>query len=113
MQPNTNANPRKRQATDSKCQLLLSSDRDEKIRVSNFPKTHQIHTFCLGHKSVVASIVVPVSLADETLVISAGCDGRVCIWNYMTGELKHSVCVPLATATAEDAEQARNKLLIK
>ena len=29
--------------------FLITSDRDEKIRVSCFPNSYSIHTFCLGH----------------------------------------------------------------
>nr|KAG5691967.1 hypothetical protein BaRGS_011358 [Batillaria attramentaria] len=28
---------------------IVTSDRDEKIRISNFPNAYSIHTFCLGH----------------------------------------------------------------
>ena len=30
---------------------VLTADRDEKIRVSHFPQTFNIHGFCLGHKT--------------------------------------------------------------
>jgi len=32
--------------------LLITCDRDEKIRVSNFPAAHLIHTYCLHHRYV-------------------------------------------------------------
>ena len=36
--------------------FTITSDRDEKIRVSHFPQTVRIETYCLGHSSVITSI---------------------------------------------------------
>jgi len=32
---------------DDRC--VITSDRDEKIRVSAFPDAYNIHSYCLGH----------------------------------------------------------------
>uniref|UniRef100_A0A914UZ45 Uncharacterized protein n=1 Tax=Plectus sambesii TaxID=2011161 RepID=A0A914UZ45_9BILA len=37
--------------------FLLTTDRDEKVRVSNYPQAFVIHSFCLGHTQFVRSIV--------------------------------------------------------
>jgi WD40 repeat protein len=34
---------------------ILTADRDEKIRVSQYPKTYNIETFCLGHTEYASS----------------------------------------------------------
>ncbi len=43
--------------------LLLTADRDEKIRVSNFPSTTLITSYCLGHhqcvRKVASSVLTP------------------------------------------------------
>jgi tRNA (guanine-N(7)-)-methyltransferase subunit TRM82 len=31
--------------------FMISSDRDDRIRVSNWPDAHRIQSFCLGHTS--------------------------------------------------------------
>jgi len=36
--------------------LLITSDRDEKIRVSFFPAAHVIHTYCLHHRYVICDV---------------------------------------------------------
>ena len=33
---------------------VITCDRDEKIRVSNYPNTYNIETFCLGHHECVS-----------------------------------------------------------
>jgi tRNA (guanine-N(7)-)-methyltransferase subunit TRM82 len=33
--------------------FLISSDRDEKIRINMYPNTYDIHRFCLGHSEYV------------------------------------------------------------
>ncbi|KAI9184262.1 tRNA (guanine-N(7)-)-methyltransferase non-catalytic subunit trm82 [Blastocladiella emersonii ATCC 22665] len=58
-------------------QFLITADRDEKIRVSQFPKGFNIEGFCLGHTQFVAHIVVA-----GDLLLSAGGDEFVYLWNW-------------------------------
>lgn len=42
--------------------LLLSADRDEKIRVSQYPKAYNIEAYCLGHTEYVHDSIIPCRL---------------------------------------------------
>jgi len=61
---------------------VLTADRDEKIRVSQFPNSYNIETFCLGHTDFVTSI----SLMSDGLLVSGSGDGSVRIWKYLEGK---------------------------
>lgn len=75
------------QSNDSKC--VISCDRDEKIRVSCFPNTYNIQTYCLGHKEFVNHIeFLPHN--DKFLTSSSG-DGTIKIWDYSEGRLIHTI----------------------
>ncbi len=55
----------------SPCQkYILSSDRDEKIRVSCYPQVYSIQSYCLGHTSFVTSILIPQN--KPNILISGG-----------------------------------------
>lgn len=61
---------------------IISADRDEKIRVSMFPNSYNIVSYCLGHTKFVTNIA---ELPKEGFLISGGGDGYLRIWNYKTG----------------------------
>ncbi|XP_070494168.1 tRNA (guanine-N(7)-)-methyltransferase non-catalytic subunit wuho [Chironomus tepperi] len=67
-------------STDSK--YILTTDRDEKIRVTNSPNYHEIEMFCLGHKEFVSSLI---PLNNELLMSISG-DGTLRLWNYLSGK---------------------------
>lgn len=60
---------------------IATCDRDEKIRVSHFPNTYNIVSFCLGHEEFVTGIRFV-----SNILVSASGDGTVRIWNYLKGE---------------------------
>lgn len=60
---------------------VLTADRDEKIRVSEFPHSYIIHSYCLGHTKLVSSIQI---LSDHR-VISAGGDCTIRTWDFLEG----------------------------
>ena len=62
---------------------LLTSDRDEKIRISKFPQTHILSNYLLGHSAFVSCMDVA---SDPTLTrcVSTSGDGTVRVWDYET-----------------------------
>ncbi|KAJ3277193.1 hypothetical protein HDV01_000245 [Terramyces sp. JEL0728] len=68
--------------SDSK--YLITSDRDEKIRVNKYPETYDIHQFLLGHTVFVSKII---TLENKETLISGGGDDWLGVWNYTTGKL--------------------------
>jgi hypothetical protein len=72
--------------------FLLTADRDEKIRVSYFPRCYDIYGYLLAHTAFVTSVTpLPTTLATTTttttpLVASTGGDGQLIVWNVATCE---------------------------
>jgi len=64
---------------DSK--FVITADRDEKIRVSNFPNSYNIHNYCLGHGDFVTSL----GILSEDLLLSGSGDGTVRVWRFLEG----------------------------
>lgn len=62
--------------------LLLTTDRDSKLRVSVIPELYETVSFCLGHTDGITSIVF---LFDE-LCVTAAIDKTLRLWNILTGE---------------------------
>jgi hypothetical protein len=87
--------------------LLITADRDEKIRYSSFPDVETISGFSLGHTSVVSS----VSTINNQYLASVGWDHKLFIWNLQTyakvNELTFSSIssVKASTNTAADQEE--------
>ena len=69
---------------------IITSDRDEHIRVTRGPpQTHIIHGFCLGHTEFVSRICLP-HWQPQTLV-SGGGDGTLRVWSWWSGELRQTM----------------------
>lgn len=64
--------------------FIVTCDRDEKIRVTNYPGTHLIETYCLGHTEYVSSIAFLPTDPNQMLVSVSG-DKILKIWNYLQG----------------------------
>lgn len=65
---------------------LITSDRDEHIRVSRgIPQTHIIENFCLGHSEFVSRLCIPGSRAK--ILVSGGGDDEVFVWDWKSGTL--------------------------
>eukprot|EP01117_Protostelium_nocturnum_P016337 TRINITY_DN6445_c0_g1_i1.p1 TRINITY_DN6445_c0_g1~~TRINITY_DN6445_c0_g1_i1.p1 ORF type:complete len:367 (-),score=130.58 TRINITY_DN6445_c0_g1_i1:87-1187(-) len=71
---------------------LITCDRDEKIRVSNYPNTYDIESFCLGHTSLVSRLVIPHQASNY--LVSGGSDGTIRLWDYIKGIQLQTVQVP-------------------
>jgi WD40 repeat protein len=61
---------------------LITTDRDEQVRVTNFPNNHSIQSFCMGHTAFVTH-VIPSSAGH---IISCGGDGTVRCFKPENGE---------------------------
>ena len=65
-------------------EYIITSDRDEKIRVSHYPNAYNIHCYCLGHTDFVTNIqIVP---EHNDILVSASGDGTIRVWNYDEGK---------------------------
>lgn len=60
---------------------IITCDRDDKIRITNYPETHDIHGYCLGHKEFVSGLAF---LSEDNIVSISG-DKTLRIWNFISG----------------------------
>lgn len=67
---------------------IATSDRDEKIRITNYPAVHEIEAFCVGHKEFVSSVAF---LNNDELLISSSGDKTLRFWNYKNGKQIQSI----------------------
>ncbi|OWZ05923.1 hypothetical protein PHMEG_00021898 [Phytophthora megakarya] len=65
--------------------LLLTADRDEKLRVSRFPNAAIIESYCLGHAASLTKVAC--SAATPDLVVSTSMDNTLKLWQMTTGKL--------------------------
>jgi len=65
--------------------FLLTSDRDEHIRVSRgIPQTHVIHSFCLGHTEFVSKLfIVPW---DRRVLVAGSGEPSLRVYNWQSGQ---------------------------
>jgi len=86
---------------------ILTADRDEKIRVSQFPNGYNITNFCLGHADFVTSI----SLLNPELLLSGSGDGTLRVWKFLEGvqiasrEVHQDVDVRISRKHAENNDE--------
>ncbi|KHJ33367.1 putative trna methyltransferase [Erysiphe necator] len=65
---------------------LITSDRDEHIRVSRgIPQTHVIENYCLGHTEFVSRLCIPET--KPKILISGGGDNELFVWDWVHGSL--------------------------
>ncbi|KAJ0178731.1 hypothetical protein K1T71_005506 [Dendrolimus kikuchii] len=68
---------------------IITTDRDEKIRVTCYPNTYTIETYCLGHKEFVNHIeILP---HNENFLSSTSGDGTIKIWDYIKGKISYTI----------------------
>ena len=84
---------------------ILTCDRDEKVRVSQFPESTIIEGFLLGHEAYVTSIDTVVNDAGTSIVASCGADGTVRLWDVETLQQLDKVDVN-KTDEAKEGEDA-------
>eukprot|EP00842_Homolaphlyctis_polyrhiza_P005732 jgi/Hompol1/615/HPOL_001260-RA len=69
--------------------FILTTDRDEKIRISKYPHAYEIHQFCFGHEQFISRIMtVP---GEPDVAISGGGDPYIMVWDYLKGVLLQRV----------------------
>ncbi|CCJ31517.1 unnamed protein product, partial [Pneumocystis jirovecii] len=68
---------------DSK--YLITSDRDEHIKISHLPNCIVIKGYCLGHHEFVSKLCI--LSWEQDILISGGGDPYLFIWNWRTQEL--------------------------
>uniref|UniRef100_T1IH29 tRNA (guanine-N(7)-)-methyltransferase non-catalytic subunit n=1 Tax=Strigamia maritima TaxID=126957 RepID=T1IH29_STRMM len=87
--------------------FLITSDRDEKICVSNFPNSYNIQSYCLGHTEFVSCVSL-LSLNSDVLVSSSG-DGTIRFWDFKSGVEK--LCIDCAKEKGYDMKCDRSTRL--
>ncbi|KAL0566313.1 tRNA (guanine-N(7)-)-methyltransferase non-catalytic subunit trm82 [Marasmius crinis-equi] len=68
---------------------IITTDRDEHIRVSWYPQGYVIETFCLGCSRFVSCLHIPKS--RPAVLISGGGDPEIKLWDWHSGKLLHDV----------------------
>ena len=69
---------------------ILSSDRDEHIRVSRgVPQAHIVEGYCLGHTEFISKLCIPP--AYPHLLISGGGDGALLLWDWHSGKIRQKL----------------------
>lgn len=70
--------------------FILSSDRDEHIRVSRgIPQAHIIESFCLGHTEFVSKLCIPPSRPE--LLIAGNGEASLKVFEWRSGRLLQTV----------------------
>ncbi|KAJ8085340.1 tRNA (guanine-N(7)-)-methyltransferase non-catalytic subunit trm82 [Marasmius tenuissimus] len=70
---------------------IITTDRDEHIRVSWYPQGYIIESFCLGCSRFVSCLHIPKS--QPSVLISGGGDPEIKVWDWHSGQLKHDIPV--------------------
>ncbi|CED82896.1 WD repeat protein WDR4 [Phaffia rhodozyma] len=69
-------------------QYVVTSDRDEHIRISRYPQGFVAERFILGHKKFISSLL---KLSTLPLLLSAGGDSSIHVWSFPAGELQTTI----------------------
>lgn len=84
---------------------IITCDRDEKIRVSNYPNCYNIESYCLGHEQFVTNVqLLP---HNKKLLISCSGDGTLRLWDYLQGSVKN---IYEFKNEKDDATESQNQL---
>lgn len=64
---------------------IITCDRDEKIRITNYPQTKVIESYCLGHLEFVPAIAELKIPSNDNVLLSISGDKTLRLWNYVDG----------------------------
>jgi len=87
---------------------ILTSDRDEKVRISQFPNTNIVEGYLLGHSAFISAMDAATNLDCSNCVTCSG-DGTIRLWNY---ESAQEVAVAKAVADKPEQDDEGESLLI-
>lgn len=65
---------------------IVSSDRDEKIRVTNYPQSEVVESYCLGHLEYVSAIEEVKTEQHGNILVSISGDRTLRLWQYTDGK---------------------------
>lgn len=68
---------------------VVTTDRDNKIRISEYPNSYNIHTYCLHHTEYVSSVVYN---EDPEILLSGSGDGTIVIWDLNGKVVSQTTC---------------------
>ena len=92
---------------DTARDCLLTGDRDEKVRISEYPRASEIRGYCIGHDKFVArvhAVCAKDNSGSLSKIITCGGDGTVRIWGPDgREEVCHRIAEDGACAVAVDA----------
>ncbi|CAD6564471.1 MAG: Uroporphyrinogen decarboxylase in heme biosynthesis [Alectoria sarmentosa] len=80
---------------------ILTSDRDEHIRISRgVPQAHIIEGYCLGHTEFITRLCVPPVYPH--LLISGGGDDYLILWDLLAGQVLQQLDMKSLVATLQN-----------
>jgi hypothetical protein len=91
--------------------LLLTGDRDEKVRVSLWDAPYIVSSYCLGHLRAVSALAALTAPGMTQLFVSAAGDGTLRLWHAPSGTLLHTLYFSLkagGSGGSSEVEEASN-----
>lgn len=71
-------------------EYIITSDRDEHIRVSRgMPQAHIVEGYCQGHSEFISKVCV--LQAHSQLLLSGGGDGHLFVWDWLQGTSRQRI----------------------
>jgi tRNA (guanine-N(7)-)-methyltransferase subunit TRM82 len=71
--------------------MLVTADRDEKIKIHHYPQTYDIEHFCMQHKEYISKLWL---IPGTNSFVSAGGDEFLVIWDLKTGKAEKTLEFP-------------------
>ncbi|KAF5336721.1 hypothetical protein D9758_015084 [Tetrapyrgos nigripes] len=70
---------------------IVTSDRDEHIRVSWYPQGYVIESYCLGSTQFISALHIPSF--QPSVLISGGGDKSLMVWDWLSGKLHCEIVI--------------------